>query len=183
MHGDLREPGASHPALRRNVVIVALTCLLGSVPVRPNRTRLTNVASGGFLVGAEQPSCSSARLPAWTAPALSNSSPGPTPWPAALSERGTVATVVFGYPLRAGNPTGPMNKVLWSRTCRASGGVCAPSKTERPPADRIKTDKDAPIRSARLLAAGRVDAGHGPVGGQRGTRAIWCAAGRIFGWI
>ena len=30
MHGDLREPGASHPALRRNVVIVALTCLLAA---------------------------------------------------------------------------------------------------------------------------------------------------------
>jgi hypothetical protein len=54
-------------------------------------------------------------LPSWTAPAFtsSNSSGGPTPWPHALSERGTVAAVVFGYPLRAGNPTGRQNKVLW----------------------------------------------------------------------
>jgi transposase len=30
--------------------------------------------------------------------------------------------------------------------------VCAPSKTERPPADRVKTDKREAIRLARLLA-------------------------------
>jgi hypothetical protein len=52
-------------------------------------------------------------LPAWTAPAFSNSSPGPPPWPHALSDRGTVAAIVFGYPLRAGDPTDPANKVLW----------------------------------------------------------------------
>ena len=34
--------------------------------------------------------------------------------------------------------------------------MCAPSKTERPPADRIKTDKRDAIRSARLLAAGQL---------------------------
>jgi len=35
-------------------------------------------------------------------------------------------------------------------------GVCAPSKTERPPADRIKTDKRDAIRLARVLAAGEL---------------------------
>jgi transposase len=35
-------------------------------------------------------------------------------------------------------------------------GVCAPGKTERPPADRIKTDKRDAIRLARLLAAGEL---------------------------
>ncbi len=35
-------------------------------------------------------------------------------------------------------------------------GVCAPSKTERPPADRVKTDKRDAIRLARLLAAGEL---------------------------
>jgi transposase len=34
--------------------------------------------------------------------------------------------------------------------------VCAPSKTERPPADRVKTDKRDAIRRARLLAAGEL---------------------------
>jgi hypothetical protein len=51
--------------------------------------------------------------PPWTAPAFSDSSPGPPPWPFALSARGTVVAVVFGYPLRAGAPTNPSNKVLW----------------------------------------------------------------------
>ena len=35
-------------------------------------------------------------------------------------------------------------------------GVCAPGKTERPPADRVKTDKRDAIRLARLLAAGEL---------------------------
>ena len=34
--------------------------------------------------------------------------------------------------------------------------MCAPSKTERPPADRVKTDKRDAIRLARLLAAGEL---------------------------
>jgi transposase len=35
-------------------------------------------------------------------------------------------------------------------------GVCAPGKTERPPQDRVKTDKRDAIRLARLLAAGEL---------------------------
>ncbi len=35
-------------------------------------------------------------------------------------------------------------------------GVCAPGKTERSPADRVKTDKRDAIRLARLLAAGEL---------------------------
>ena len=53
-------------------------------------------------------------VPAWTAPAFSN--PGdawPPPWPHAISQRGTVVAILFGYPLRAGQPTNPANKVLW----------------------------------------------------------------------
>ncbi len=34
--------------------------------------------------------------------------------------------------------------------------MCAPSKTERPPQDRIKTDKRDAIHLARLLAAGEL---------------------------
>jgi transposase len=34
--------------------------------------------------------------------------------------------------------------------------VCAPGKTERPPSDRVKTDKRDAIRLARLLAAGEL---------------------------
>ena len=46
-----------------------------------------------------------------------------------------------------------------ARRARAEGielDVCAPSKTERPPADRVKTDKRDAIRLARLLAAGEL---------------------------
>jgi len=46
-----------------------------------------------------------------------------------------------------------------ARRARAAGielGVCAPGKTERSPADRIKTDKRDAIRLARLLAAGEL---------------------------
>jgi transposase len=46
-----------------------------------------------------------------------------------------------------------------ARRARAVGielDVCAPSKTERPPADRVKTDKRDAIRLARLLAAGEL---------------------------
>ena len=35
-------------------------------------------------------------------------------------------------------------------------GVCAPGKTERPPQDRVKTDKRDAVRLARLLAAGEL---------------------------
>jgi transposase len=46
-----------------------------------------------------------------------------------------------------------------ARRARAEGielAVSAPSKTERPPADRVKTDKRDAIRLARLLAAGEL---------------------------
>ncbi|MGI8714376.1 MAG: hypothetical protein ACR2NR_14615 [Solirubrobacteraceae bacterium] len=33
--------------------------------------------------------------------------------PFALSAHGTATAVVFGYPLRAGHPTDPANKILW----------------------------------------------------------------------
>ena len=52
-------------------------------------------------------------VPAWTAPAFGVSSSSTPPWPHAVSEHGDVVAVLFGYPLRAGRPTNPANKVLW----------------------------------------------------------------------
>lgn len=52
-------------------------------------------------------------VPAWTAPAFADSNSRTPPWPHAVSARGNVVAVVFGYPLRAGQPTNPANKVLW----------------------------------------------------------------------
>jgi hypothetical protein len=133
MHGDPRELGASHSPLRCSVAIAATTCLLAACGSRkstsayhrhatrvPGGCRTTHLFHGG--------------LPTWT-PALSDSSPGPTPWPAAISERGTLAAVVYGYPLRADNPTGRMNKVLWIMKLPRRG---APLRIEAQPADGAK---------------------------------------------
>jgi transposase len=61
-------------------------------------------------------------------------------------------------PARMVYEAGPTGYGL-ARRARAEGielGVCAPGKTERPPADRIKTDKRDAVRLARLLAAGEL---------------------------
>ena len=61
-------------------------------------------------------------------------------------------------PARTVYEAGPTGYGL-ARRARAEGielGVCAPSKTERPPQDRIKTDKRDAIHLARLLAAGEL---------------------------
>ncbi len=61
-------------------------------------------------------------------------------------------------PARMVYEAGPTGYGL-ARRARAVGielGVCAPGKTERPPQDRVKTDKRDAIRLARLLAAGEL---------------------------
>jgi transposase len=61
-------------------------------------------------------------------------------------------------PARMVYEAGPTGYGLACRA-RAEGielPVCAPGKTERPPADRVKTDKRDAIRLARLLAAGEL---------------------------
>ncbi len=61
-------------------------------------------------------------------------------------------------PARMVYEAGPTGYGL-ARRGRAEGielAVCAPGKTERPPADRVKTDKRDAIRLARLLAAGEL---------------------------
>ena len=51
--------------------------------------------------------------PHWTSPAWSDSSGSPPPLPFAIGVHHTVAAFLFGYPLRAGNPSNPSNKILW----------------------------------------------------------------------
>ncbi|MBV8956198.1 MAG: transposase, partial [Solirubrobacterales bacterium] len=61
-------------------------------------------------------------------------------------------------PARMVYEAGPTGYGL-ARRARAEGievAVCAPGKTERPPSDRVKTDKRDAIRLARLLAAGEL---------------------------
>ena len=61
-------------------------------------------------------------------------------------------------PARMVYEAGPTGYGL-ARRARAEGiemAVCAPGKTERPPSDRVKTDKRDAIRLARLSAAGEL---------------------------
>ncbi len=97
----------------RIVAIVAATCLLAACGSTRSGTR--SVTGSGSVVpgGCGATKLYSGRPPRWTAPAFADSSPGPTPWPHALSKRGDVTAIVFGNPLRAGNPTGHTNKILW----------------------------------------------------------------------
>ena len=69
-----------------------------------------------------------------------------------------------------------------ARWRRGSSWVCAPGKTERPPADRVKTDKRDAIRLARLLAAGELALVTIP-SVEREQLRDWCAAARIFASI
>ncbi len=53
-------------------------------------------------------------VPRWTAPAWSTSSPGfASHLRYAVSAGGNVVAVLFAYPLRAGRPENPANKILW----------------------------------------------------------------------
>ena len=81
-------------------------------------------AAGSALAGAREHAlaggCAGTALyrgavPAWTAPAMQGGGGRlSTPLPHALSRRRNVTALVFGYPLRAGNPgSGRQNKILW----------------------------------------------------------------------
>lgn len=55
-------------------------------------------------------------LPGWAQPAYSSGSSGGSgapPWPFAVADKGTAVAVMFAFPLRAGRPTDPANKILW----------------------------------------------------------------------
>lgn len=97
----------------RIVAIVAATCLV--VACGSTRSSIRQVASPTLVVpgGCGATKLYRGRPPGWTAPAFADSSPGPPPWPHALSKRGNVAAIVFGNPLRAGDPTDQTNKILW----------------------------------------------------------------------
>jgi hypothetical protein len=104
----------------RGVAIVAATWLVAGCGSTHRRGPGPAVVAGGC--GATK--LYRGRVPAWTGPAFS-SSPGPPAWPYALSSRGTVVAIVFGYPLRAGNPTDRTNKILWIMRLRRHGSPLA----------------------------------------------------------
>jgi hypothetical protein len=92
----------------RGVAIVAATGLVAGCGSTAHRGPGPAVIAGG----CGPTKLYRGRVPAWTAPAFSKSSPE-SPWPYALSTRRTVVAIVFGYPLRAGDPTDRVNKILW----------------------------------------------------------------------
>jgi hypothetical protein len=92
----------------RRVAIFAATCLVAGCGGTRHHTGPTPVAGGCGSTDLRR-----GGLPAWTAPAFAASGTRASPWLYAVSQRGLVVAIVFGYPLRAGNPTDPANKVLW----------------------------------------------------------------------
>src|SRR4249919_2246942 len=75
---------------------------------------LRSTQQPGASVGCETTPVKRGAAPGWTAPAWSTSSPGfASHVRYALSAGGDVVGVLFGYPLRAGRPENPANKILW----------------------------------------------------------------------
>jgi hypothetical protein len=129
--GDYGSRGARRTVLARRIVAgsVLVGCLIfirgaaakefdhGALPGRASdRQGLTAALAGcGVTKIAHGP------VPGWTAPAFSDSSSRIPPWPHAISEGGNVVAIVFGYPLRAGRPTNPANKILWIMRLQRNG--------------------------------------------------------------
>jgi hypothetical protein len=109
---DLRRRRRYRCAMRRCVVLVMVA--LGIAGCGSTHT-MRHVAPGPRLVagGCGATPLHRGVLPAWARPAYNAGGAGAPPWPYAVAEKGTAVGIVFGYPLRAGKPTDPANKVLW----------------------------------------------------------------------
>lgn len=134
MHCEPTEFGAWYSPLRRIGVVAVALCLLAACDsVKSNSANHRHVAP--VVGGCGTTQLFRGALPMWTASAFSDSGPGSTPWPDAISKHGNVAAIVFGYPLRAGNPTGRTNKVLWIMKLPRLG---SPLRIEARPVDAVK---------------------------------------------
>ncbi len=94
-------------------VLVVATYLLDTYPLDNSKQASARQGVAAAVAGCGATKIAHGPIPAWTAPAFGASSSRTPPWPHAVSEHGNVVAVVFGYPLRAGRPTNPANKVLW----------------------------------------------------------------------
>lgn len=98
--------------------VLFLAACGGSLSAPAPRTHPTTSRTATIAPRANRgPSCNPApivagALPAWTAAAWSDSSPGLTV-PYALATGNAAAAFFFAPTLRAGHPTNPTNKVLW----------------------------------------------------------------------
>jgi hypothetical protein len=75
-------------------------------------------SSSGAATHVVTPGCTATAIrrgtpPDWTAPAWAETSGAPTGLPYVVAEHGRAIAFIFGYPLRAGVPTNPDNKILW----------------------------------------------------------------------
>jgi hypothetical protein len=94
------------------VVVLAVTPVVaGCSSSHPasNAASATHAAAGGCGATAVR----RGTPPGWTAPAWAASSGAPTGLPYAVAAQGHAIAFIFGYPLRAGDPTNPSNKILW----------------------------------------------------------------------
>jgi len=81
----------------------------------PHRAVIHHAAPGSTAVagGCGATPLHRGTLPGWAESAFAAGGSRSTPWPYGVADNGTAVAVVFGYPLRAGRPTDPVNKVLW----------------------------------------------------------------------
>lgn len=94
------------------VVVLAVT------PAAAGCSSSHPASSSGAATHVVAPGCGATPIrrgapPDWTAPAWSASSGAPTGLPYVVAEHGRAIAFIFGYPLRAGDPANPDNKILW----------------------------------------------------------------------
>lgn len=87
--------------------------MLAAPPVNGATQARSRHGSTAVAAGCGATRVARGSVPGWTAPAFRDSSSLIPPWPHAVSARGNVVAILFGYPLRAGHPTNRANKILW----------------------------------------------------------------------
>jgi hypothetical protein len=119
-HGDRRTLSARFPSVGAVVATVSAAMTVGiavaAIVLLHHRSSPPRQLPSATLVvpgGCGATKLYRGRPPNWTAPAFANSRPGRLPWPHAVSRGGNVVAIVFGNPLRAGDPSNPDNKILW----------------------------------------------------------------------
>jgi hypothetical protein len=106
--------------------LVAVACTSSSTATRTPASSPTTPPSVAGMPGAQPDIPSNARavsggcgatvayrgaIPAWLDEATGDNAPDGLPY--VVAAPATAAGFIFGYPLRAGHPTNPRNKILW----------------------------------------------------------------------
>lgn len=116
---------------RTVVVLVLAAVIVGCGSAAP---RSAAVAGG----------CATGTLRVGSGPGWAEHSNPPTSVPYAIAAHHTAVAFIFGYPLRAGNPTNPFNKILWIVRTPGSGlTIRATPLGTRRPVVTVKLDDSA----------------------------------------